>query len=113
MLNEGLENRAGVVKLLTFEKTENIHGFEILFSQPGSYPVERESSHKKEKRVCLFVEGTFPQPMLHFVKDGKCPRGQKASGKPARSLLECVFFFRVRSCYACVASKNILCTYSV
>lgn len=40
MLNEGLENRARVVKSLTFEKTENIHAFEILFSQPGLYPVE-------------------------------------------------------------------------
>lgn len=91
------------MKLLTFEKTENIHGFEILFSQPGSDPVERESSHKKEKRVCLFVEGTFPQPMLHFVKDGKCPRGQKASGNlPGHS--RNVFFFFSAEIMLCLCS---------
>ena len=53
MLNEGLENRAGVVKSLTFEKTENIHAFEILFSQPGLYPVERESSHSERDGEAL------------------------------------------------------------
>ena len=111
MLNEGLENRAGVVKSLTFEKTENIHAFEILFSQPGLYPVERESSHKKEKRVCLFVEGTFPQSIATFCKGWEMSQRAKGIWKtcPVTSgMCFFFFFFRVRSCYACVASKSIL-----